>query len=68
MLRLSGSEAGMRVTHATQLTTRCTLSGEVFPPALPNTAAAPAAGQIGLGQVRVIAETMEAIPASVGVE
>jgi hypothetical protein len=68
MLQLSATEAGTRVAHATQLTARRTLGGEVLPPALPKTAAALAAGEIGLGQVRVIAETMNAIPASVGVE
>jgi len=68
MLQLSATEAGTRVTHATQLTARRTLSGEVLPPILPNTAAALAAGQIGVGQVRVITETMNAIPASVSGE
>jgi hypothetical protein len=68
MLQLSATEAGIRVTHATQLTARRTLSGEVLPPVLAHTAAALAAGQIGVGQVRVIAETMAAIPASVSVE
>ena len=68
MLHLSATEAGMRVTHATQLAARRTLSGEVLPPVLPNTAAALAAGEIGLGQVRVITETMAAIPASVSIE
>jgi Domain of unknown function (DUF222) len=68
MLQLSATEAGMRVTHATHLTARRTLSGEVLPPVLPNTAVALAAGQIGVGQVRVIAETMAAVPVSVGVE
>ncbi|MBV9144236.1 MAG: DUF222 domain-containing protein [Pseudonocardiales bacterium] len=68
MLQLSATEAATRVAHATQLTARRTLSGEVLPPLLPNTAAALAAGQIGVGQVRVIAETMNAIPTSVGVE
>ncbi|MGH3828262.1 MAG: DUF222 domain-containing protein, partial [Pseudonocardiaceae bacterium] len=38
MLHLSATEAGTRVTHAAQLTARRTLSGEVLPPALPNTA------------------------------
>jgi hypothetical protein len=68
MLHLSTTEAGTRVTHATQLATRRTLSGEVLLPALVNTAAALAAGHIGLGQVRVITETMGAMPASVSVE
>ncbi|MBV9013295.1 MAG: DUF222 domain-containing protein, partial [Pseudonocardiales bacterium] len=68
MLQLSAAEAGTRVALAAQLTARRTLSGEVLPPQLPNTAAALAAGQIGLGQVRVIVETMNAIPAAVGAE
>jgi len=68
MLQLSATEAGTRVMHAAQLTARRTLSGEVLAPALPKTAAALAAGEIGVGQVRVIAETMSAIPASVSVE
>ena len=68
MLRLSATEAGMRVAHAAQLTARRTVSGEVLPPVLPNTAAALAAGEIGPAQVRVIVETMSAIPASVSVE
>lgn len=68
MLQLSATEAGTRVTHATQLTARRTLSGEVLPPVLPSTAAALAAGEIGVGQVRGIAETMDAIPTSVGIE
>jgi len=36
-------------------------------PVLPNTAAALAAGEIGPGQVRVIVETMKAIPTSVSI-
>ena len=65
MLHLSATEAGTRVALAAQLAPRRTLSGEVLPPQLPNTAAALAAGEIGPAQVRVIAETMNAIPASV---
>jgi Domain of unknown function (DUF222) len=68
MLQLSAAEAATRVAHATQLSARRTLSGEVLPPQLPNTAAALAAGEIGVGQVRVIAETMSTVPASVDVE
>jgi hypothetical protein len=68
MLQLSATEAGTRVAHAAQLTARRTLSGEVLPPVLAKTAAALAAGEIGVGQVRVIAETMAAVPASVGIE
>jgi Domain of unknown function (DUF222) len=56
MLQLSATEAGTRIAHATQLATRRTLSGEVLPPVLAKTAAALAAGEIGVGQVRVIAE------------
>jgi Domain of unknown function (DUF222) len=67
MLHLSAAEAGTRVAHAAQLAPRRMLGGAVLPPALPNTAAALATGEIGPGQVRVIAETMEAIPASVSI-
>ena len=65
MLNLSPTEAGARVTHATQLAPRRALGGEVLAPLLPTTAAALAAGEIGAGQVRVITEMMAAIPASV---
>ncbi len=65
MLNLSLTEAGTRVVNATQLASRRTLTGEVLAPVLPNTAAALAVGEIGPGQVRVITETMTAIPASV---
>jgi Domain of unknown function (DUF222) len=65
MLHLSATEAGTRVAHAAQITARRTLGGEVLPPLLPNTAAALAAGEIGPAQVRVITETIAAIPASV---
>jgi hypothetical protein len=65
MLHLSATEAGTRVAHAAQLAARRTLSGVVLPPTLPHTAAALAAGAIGPAQVRVIAETMNAIPTSV---
>jgi hypothetical protein len=65
MLNLPPTEAGTRVTHATQLASRRTLGGEVLVPLLPHTAAALAAGQIGPAQVRVITETMTAIPTCV---
>ncbi|MGC1735503.1 MAG: DUF222 domain-containing protein [Pseudonocardiaceae bacterium] len=65
MLNLSATEAGARVAHATHLSARRTLGGEVLAPVLPNTAAALAAGEIGPGHVRVITETMTSIPASV---
>jgi hypothetical protein len=66
MLQLSATEARIRVGHSGQLAARRTLAGEVLPPVLPNTAAALAAGEIGPAQVRVIAETMNAIPTSTG--
>jgi Domain of unknown function (DUF222) len=65
MLNLSPTEAGARVAHATQLAPRRTLTGEVLAPLLPETAAALAGGEIGPAQVRVITETMGAIPAHV---
>ncbi|MBA2472097.1 MAG: DUF222 domain-containing protein [Pseudonocardiales bacterium] len=65
MLNISPTEAGTRVTQAGQLSTRRTLSGEVLAPLLPDTAAALAAGEIGPAHVRVITETMNAIPANV---
>jgi hypothetical protein len=67
MLHLSATEARTRVTHAAQLSPHRTLSGELLAPKLPNTAAALATGEIGPAQVRVIAETMNAIPASVSI-
>ncbi len=67
MLHLSATEARTRVAHAAQIAPRRTLGGEVLPPKLPNTAAALTAGEIGPAQVRVIAETMDAIPASVSI-
>jgi hypothetical protein len=65
MLNLSPTEAGTRVTHATQLAGRRALTGDSLPALLPETAAALAAGEIGPAQVRVITETIGAIPASV---
>jgi Domain of unknown function (DUF222) len=64
-LHLSATEAATRVAHAAQLAPRRTLGGAVLPPVLPNTAAALVAGEIGPAQVRVIAETMTAIPPEV---
>jgi hypothetical protein len=65
MLQLSAAEARTRVQHATMVGTRRTITGQVLAPRLPATAAALAAGQIGLGQLRVITETIAALPASV---
>jgi hypothetical protein len=65
MLNLSPTEAGTRVAHARQLAARRTLGGEALTPLLPNTATALAAGEIGPAHVRVITETVNAIPADV---
>lgn len=65
MLRLSAAEARMRVDHAAMVGTRRTITGQTLPPKLPATAAALAGGEIGTGQLRVIAETMAALPTSV---
>ncbi len=65
MLNLSPTEAGTRLAHAGQLAPRRALGGEMLAPLLPDTAAALAAGEIGPAQVRVITETVNAIPAYV---
>ncbi|MFN2479042.1 MAG: DUF222 domain-containing protein [Pseudonocardiaceae bacterium] len=65
MLNLSPTEAGTRVAYAEQLAPRRTLGGEMLAPLLPATAAALATGQIGPAQVKVITETINAIPAGV---
>jgi Domain of unknown function (DUF222) len=65
MLQLSAAEARTRVQHATMLGTRRTITGQTLAARLPATAAALAAGQIGTGQLRVITETIAALPASV---
>ncbi len=44
---------------------RRTITGETLAPRLPATAAVLAAGEIGTGQLRVITETIAALPASV---
>ncbi|HEY3693276.1 MAG TPA: DUF222 domain-containing protein [Pseudonocardiaceae bacterium] len=65
MLNLSPTEAGARVAHASQLAVRRAVISEILAPVLPNTAAALGAGEIGPAQVRVITETMTAIPTCV---
>lgn len=65
MFQLSAAEARMRVEHAAMIGTRHALTGQSLPPKLPATAAALAAGKIGIGQLRVITETMATLPASV---
>lgn len=64
-LRLSAAEARTRAEHAAAVGARRGLTGQILPPQLPATAAALAAGQIGVGQLRVITETLAALPASV---
>lgn len=64
MLGLSQGEVRTRVAHAEQVASRRGLTGEELPPRCPATAAGLAAGEIGAGQLRVIAETMSAIPDS----
>jgi hypothetical protein len=65
MLHLSAGEARARVEQASMVGARRALTGETLPRRLPATAAALAAGEIGPGQLRVIAETLGALPASV---
>ncbi|MGH3692782.1 MAG: DUF222 domain-containing protein [Pseudonocardiaceae bacterium] len=64
MLDLSAGQARARVREAEQLATRPTMTGEVLPARLPATAAALAAGAIGTGQLKVITQTMAALPSS----
>lgn len=64
MLGLSRAEARTRVAHAEQVAPRRTLGGAPLPPRCPATAAGLAAGEVGAGQLRIIAETMATIPES----
>jgi Domain of unknown function (DUF222) len=64
-LRLSAAEARARTEQAAMVGPRRAMTGETLAPRLPVTAAALAAGEIGAGQLRVITETMAALPASV---
>ncbi|MGH3782643.1 MAG: DUF222 domain-containing protein [Pseudonocardiaceae bacterium] len=65
MLDLSAGQARARVRDADQLATRRTLTGEVLPAHLPATAAALASGTIGTGQLKVIIQTMAALPSTI---
>jgi hypothetical protein len=65
MLDLGAGQARTRVRDAEQLATRRTLTGEVLPAHLPATAAALASGAIGTGQLKVITQTMAALPSAV---
>ncbi len=62
VLNLSKGEARTRVEHATLLTSRQSLTGEVLPPSLPATAAELTAGAISPTHVRIIAAAMRRIP------
>lgn len=65
LFQLSAAEARQRVEHAAAVGSRHRLTGQNLPPKLPATAAAFAAGEIGAGQLRVITETIAALPLSV---
>jgi Domain of unknown function (DUF222) len=65
MLDLSAGQARARVRDAEQLATRRTLTGEPLPARLPATAAALATGVIGTEQLKVITQTMAALPSTV---
>lgn len=65
VLRLSTTEARTRVEHAAAVGVRRGLTGQTLAPRLPETAAALAAGHLGVGQLRVITETLAALPASI---
>jgi len=62
VLNLSKGEARTRVEHATLLTPRRSLTGELLPPSLPATAAELTAGAISPTHVRIIAAAMGRIP------
>ncbi len=64
-LRWSAAEARTRTDHAAMVGPRRAMTGQHLAPRLPATAAALAAGQIGAGQLKVITETMAALPTSV---
>ena len=68
LLRISHREAQARVARARDLGPRRGLTGESLQPILPATAAAVHAGEIGAGHVGVIAEAMDALPASTALE
>jgi hypothetical protein len=65
MLRVSAAEARTRTEHAALVGPRRAMTGQHLAPRLPVTAAALAAGQIGAGQLKVIAQTMTMMPISV---
>ncbi|MCA1675872.1 MAG: 13E12 repeat family protein, partial [Actinobacteria bacterium] len=60
--RLSPREATARQARCEQLATRRSLTGEVLPPRLPQTARALVDGAIGAGHIEVIAQLMRGVP------
>jgi len=64
--RLTPREANAREQRREQLATRRSLTGEVLPPRLPETARALGDGAIGPAHVEVIAEAIKALPTRFG--
>lgn len=64
-LRISQDDAKRRIRHAQLLGPRRALNGEPLAPALPNTAAAQARGDIGAEHVRIIEKFFHQLPAAV---
>jgi hypothetical protein len=62
LLRVSPAQAKARVVAAEELGPRRALSGESLEPVLPVLAAAVAAGEVSSAHVRVISQTLDAIP------
>lgn len=65
MLRIDPGEARVRVQASRDFSSRATLSGERLEPALPQVAAALAAGEIGAAHARTIAKTIDRLPLDV---
>ncbi len=64
MHRLTPREATAREQRRDQLAARRSLTGELLPPRLPDTARALADGEIGAAHVEVIAQVMRSVPDS----
>ncbi|MBB3749796.1 hypothetical protein FHT44_002257 [Mycolicibacterium sp. BK634] len=62
VLRVSPTEARRRIRNAAQLAPRTTLTGEVLPPVLPETAAAWRAGELDGEHLRVIQKFFRELP------
>ena len=67
-LRIGRGEARRRLDEADDLAPRTTLTGEPLAPALPNVAAAQAAGTIGAEHVRIVRRFFADLPAAVDIE